>query len=332
MVSDNKESARADDVVSGLRGTALVERGGEALLRYAGGTTGGQPDMPIDIGTRFQIASVPKQFTAAAVLLLVDRGQLALDDRVVDLLEGSPASWEGITMHQLLCHTSGLVHWPQLPQLDLTSRVPADDVLEHFRRAPLLSEPGTAYAYSSPGYVLLAHVVERVSSSRYRDFLANEIFTPLGLRSTFVGNGGEEPDLAAPLHLGERVDSFELDVVGMGAGDAWSTVGDLSAWDAALEAGQLLSDDSRRRMFTIHTPVNEELGGVRIDGYGYAWYMADVAGHQVVFHTGGNAGFQSINATLPGDSARFIALTNDTSTDLFGTALALLGVALDWRG
>ena len=114
----------------------------------------------------------------------------------------------------------------------------------------------------------------------------------------------------------------------MGAGDAWSTIGDLAAWDAALDAGKLLSEESHRQMFTVHTPVTEEVGGLTLDGYGYAWYMANVGGHSVVFHTGGNAGFQSINAILPDFDARFIALTNDTSTDLFGTALSLLVVAV----
>jgi CubicO group peptidase (beta-lactamase class C family) len=332
VASRGVETIRANEVVPDLRGTALVQRGGADVLRHAGGTTGSEPDAPIGIETRFQIASVSKQFTAAAVLLLVDRGQLSVGDHLVDLLEGSPQAWEGITVHQLLCHTAGLVHWPQLPELDLTAPVLAEEELEMFRQAPLLSAPGTAYAYSSPGYVVLARIVERLSGRRYRDFLADEIFAPLGLRSTFAGNGVGEPDLATPLHLGEPVPSFELDVVGMGAGDVWSTVDDLAKWDLALKEGQLLSEESRRKMFSVHTPVTEEVPGVEFEGYGYAWYMADIAGHSVVFHTGGNAGFQSINATLPEDDARFIALMNDTSEDLVGIALSLLAVALDWAG
>lgn len=326
--SKRVETAQIGEVIPGFRGTALVQRGGEVVFQYAGGTTGRQPDSTIDVTTRFQIASVSKQFTAAAVLLLVDRGLVSLDDHLVDLLEGSPSTWEGITVHQLLCHTSGLVHWQQLPELDLTARVPVDEELALFRRAPLLSVPGSAYAYSSPGYVLLAHIVERVSGSPYRDFLTDEIFSPLELRSTFAGNGEGESDLASPLNRGESVVSFELDVVGMGAGDAWSTIGDLAAWDAALDTGRLLSEESRRRMFSVHTPVAIEQDGLTLDGYGYAWFLGDVLGHSIVFHTGDNAGFQSINATLPDDDARFIALTNDTATDLLGTSLSLLAVAI----
>ena len=192
-----------------------------------------------------------------------------------------------------------------------------------------MSEPGASYEYSSPGYVLLAHIVECVSGRPYRSFLAEEIFAPLGLRSTFAGNGAGAPDLATPLHLGEPVPSFELDVVGMGAGDVWSTVDDLASWDAALNEGQLLTEASRRAMLTVHTPVNETIAGVQLDGYGYGWYMADIGGHPVVFHTGGNAGFQSINAILPADDATVIALMNDTGADLVGTAFSLLLVALE---
>jgi CubicO group peptidase (beta-lactamase class C family) len=293
-----------------LRGTALVQRGGRDLLRYAGGTTGGDPDLPIELDTRFQLASVSKQFTAAATLLLVDRGRIRLDDRVVDLVGGPPA-WEGITVHHLLCHTAGLVHWHQ------------------FAAAPLLGTPGKQYAYSSPGYVLLAHIVERASGAPYREFLASELFEPLKMTDTFAGNGTKEPNLAAPTHEGELVPSFELDVVGMGAGDVWSTVDDLSRWDQALLDGRILSSASRARMFEPQAPVTERrLEGVEFYGYGYGWYLGDVLGHRAVFHPGDNAGFEAINVLLPDDDARFIALTNDSSTDILALALQLLAIAV----
>jgi CubicO group peptidase (beta-lactamase class C family) len=312
-----------------LRGTVLVRRGGADLLSLAGGTSGGADDAAITTGTRFQVASVSKQFTAAAALLLVDRGALTVDDRLVDVLEGGPPSWKAITVHQLLCHTSGLAHWRELPELDLTASIPAEELLTIFRAAPLLSEPGERYSYSSLGYVLLAHVVERVSGTPYRVFLADELFSPLGLDSTFAGNAGAALDVATPLHRGEPVASFELDVVGMGAGDLWSTVGDLLTWDDALVTGRILSEESRREMFTPHAAVEEDVPVLTIHGYGYGWFLAELAGHRITFHTGDNAGFQSINAFLPDDRASFAALTNDASTDLIAVSLELLALAMD---
>jgi CubicO group peptidase (beta-lactamase class C family) len=314
--------------LAGLRGTALVRRSGADDLRIAGGTTGGRPDAVIQPETRFQIASISKQFTAAATLLLVDRDVVSLDDHLVDILDGCPVQWKGITIHQLLCHTSGLIHWPQLPNLDLTGGVSVDELLVIFGDEPLLGEPGERYAYSSPGYVLLAHVVQRASGTPYRTFLADEVFGPLAMDATFAGNAGGELNVATPLHHGEPVRSFELDVVGMGAGDVWSTVDDLAHWDDMIESRLVLSDESRKRMLTPHATVDDEVPGVKIEGYGYGWYLADIAGHRVNFHTGGNAGFQSINAVLPDDGATLVALTNDTSADLYALALELFVIAI----
>lgn len=315
------------DGLAGLRGTALVRRRGDDVLRIAAGTSGARTHAELGAGTRFQLASVSKQFTAAAVLLLVDRRALSVEDRLTDVLAG-PGSWRDITVHHLLCHTSGLVHWQGLSDLDLTEVLPADELLAAFAEPPLLSEPGARYAYSSPGYVLLAHVVQRASGQPYRTFLTEEIFAPLGMDATFAGNAGVAHDVATPLHEGARVRSFELDVIGMGAGDVWSTVDDLATWDDALEAGCILSPSSRREMLTPHAAIDEVLPGVTIEGYGYAWYVADVAGHRLFFHTGDNAGFKSINAVLPDDGASFMALTNDTATDLTGVSFELCRLAI----
>jgi CubicO group peptidase (beta-lactamase class C family) len=311
-----------------LKGTALVRKCGVDVLQVVGGTTGGRTDTRIELGTRFQIASVSKQLTAAAILRLVDRQVLSLSDHLVDVLDGCPASWKGISIHHLLCHTSGLVHWSGLADLDLTAALPVDELLASFFEAPLLSEPGERYAYSSPGYVLLAHVVERASGTPYRTFLAAEVLAPAGMEHTFVGNAGAAHDVASPLHQGERVRSFELDVTGMGAGDVWSTVVDLAVWDDAIRSGLVLSDESRVQMFTTHAVPDESVAGVTIEGYGYGWLFADVGGHRITFHTGDNAGFQSINAFLDDDDATFVALTNDTATNLLGVALELLVIAI----
>jgi CubicO group peptidase (beta-lactamase class C family) len=135
-----------------LSGVALLQRGAEDLVAVAGGTTGIGPDTDCTLGTRFQIASVSKQFTAAAVLLLRDRGVLSTDDPVRRWLDGCAAAWDEITIHHLLCHTAGLVHWPGVSGLDVTRPVAADELLRMFAAAPLLSVPGEHFSYSSPGY------------------------------------------------------------------------------------------------------------------------------------------------------------------------------------
>jgi CubicO group peptidase (beta-lactamase class C family) len=320
-------TTRLPGALGDLRGTVLIEREGRCLLRAAGGTTGATPAAAIDVSTRFQLASVSKQFTAAALLLLVDRGKLSLEDHLVDVLDGCPGIWEPITLHQLLCHTAGLTHWPQLPHLDLCAPCDPDQLFKIFAEAPLVAAPGQRYEYSSPGYVLAARVVERASGEPYRDFLADELFAPLGMHATFAGNPRGEQNLAVPHHEGAPTPSFELDVVGMGAGDAWSTIEDMARWDRALEEGLVLSDASREALITPHVPMPEELPGVTFHGYGYGWIVADLAGTPGFFHTGGNAGFRSINVVLPEHDARIVLLTNEDQADLLAFALEALEVA-----
>ena len=163
------------------RGAVLLQRGTEDLIAVAGGTTGTDPDADCTLSTRFQIASVSKQFTAAAILLLADRDRLSLDDAVPRWLDRCPASWNAMTIGHLLSHTAGLVHWLDLRGLDLTRPIAADQELRFFADAPLLSAPGQRFSYSSPGYVLLAWIVERAADQPYASFLDREIFEPLGM-------------------------------------------------------------------------------------------------------------------------------------------------------
>jgi CubicO group peptidase (beta-lactamase class C family) len=196
-----------------VRGSVLVVRGAHTLAA--------RTSDDCTVRTRFQIASVSKQFTAAAVLLLAQRGAVNLDDRIGRRLDGCPPSWQDITLHHLLTHTSGLGHWDEYPMIGLARPVEPAELLTTFHRVPLLFPPGTGWHYSSPAYVLLAHVVQQAAGTPYRDFLATEIFTPLGMADTFAGSAGARPDIATGHDRdGRPVPSWELDV-GSVEGHAW---------------------------------------------------------------------------------------------------------------
>jgi CubicO group peptidase (beta-lactamase class C family) len=291
---------------------ALLQRGSENLVTAAGGRTGSDPDADCTPGTRFQIASVSKQFTAAAVLLLADRGVLSVDDPVGNWLDGCPAAWEPVTVHHLLSHSSGLVHWNDLPRLDLTKPVAASELLSVFASAPLLSTPGERFSYSSPGFVLLGHIIERAARQPYGAFLARELFGPLGLAATFSGNPRGEAGLATGHHNGAAAPSWELDTANLGTGSIWSTAGDLARWDRALASGQVLSDAARHAMFTIHVPVQDDDGVIRTEGYGYGWFIGTApGGRRVFYHPGDQPGFCSLNAWFPDDDVRLAVLSNE---------------------
>jgi CubicO group peptidase (beta-lactamase class C family) len=181
-----------------------------------------------------------------------------------------------------------------------------------------LSAPGQRFSYSSPGYVLLAWIVERAADQSYASFLTREIFEPLAMAASFAGNGGGEPGLAAGHRAGTRVaSSFELDTVGMGAGDVWSTVGDLARWDRAVASGRILAGPSRRAMLTVQAPIDPRDGLIRTEGYGYGCFIGrDSGGRRLIYHTGDNAGFVAVNVWFPEDDVRLVVVSNEETTDL----------------
>jgi CubicO group peptidase (beta-lactamase class C family) len=273
--------------------------------------------------TRYQLASVSKQFTAAAVLLLVQRGTLTLDDPVGRWIGGCPDEWRDVTLHHLLTHTSGLGHWDDYPMIDLAGRIEPGELLETFHTVPLRCSPGAGWSYSSPAYVLLAHVVERAGGTPYRTFLADRIFAPLGLTGTFAGAPGTRPNLARGHDAaGEPLPTWELDVVGMGAGDVWSTAADVLMWLDALQDGRLLNEPYRTLMLTQRVRTG---GGADASGYGFGVFVGEAGGRRWWHHTGHNAGFKAFAGSFPERDRRIVVLSNTEATDAATLRPLLLG-------
>jgi CubicO group peptidase (beta-lactamase class C family) len=308
-----------------LNGAVLVRRAGELLLDQGFGSadrTDGRPNTP---ETAFRIASISKQCTAAAILLLQERGLLSVQDHLSAWVPGSPVAWAPITLHHLLTHTSGIGHWDDLPELSLFAPRAWEQLLPVFQAHPLKFSPGHGWAYSSPAYVLLAHVVEQVAGEPYARFLTHRLFQPLGMARTGAGNQAPHPDEQARGYAGEdTVRSFELDTVGKGAGDVWSTTQDLARWNAALSAPGLLSADSLRAMVAPHAQVPEAVAGVPGIHYGYGWFMGKLEGHRVRFHDGANAGFRAIHLHLLEHAAEVILLANDEHSDVLDICRQLM--------
>jgi CubicO group peptidase (beta-lactamase class C family) len=316
--------------VDEMSGVAVAARNGITVAEHVGGMADRDLGVACTPETRFQIASVSKQFTAAAVLLLAGESRLSLDDPVGRWLGGCPPTWAAITIHHLLTHTAGLGHWQDFPALDLYQPIEPERELGIFQREPLLSAPGSRYHYSSPGYVLLAWIVEQAGGQPYASFLADRIFGPLGLRNASAGDPPGGPGMAHGYDAGQPVPSFELATVGLGAGDVWCTAADLRRWDQTVANGELLPASLRGAMLTAR-PVPAS-AGTRGDwsftGYGYGWRVGTVAGRRAYFHTGDNPGYLAVNAWLPDDRLTLAVLTNDQATDLDQAVTDLLRMAL----
>ena len=300
-----------------ISGSVLIVRGDETLAEVVSDGCSAR--------TRFQIASVSKQFTAAAVLLLAARGRLGLDDPIGRRLGGCPPAWRGITVHHLLTHSSGLGHWPDHPMIDPARPVQPAELLAAFHAVPPLFRPGAGWHYSSPAYVLLAAMVQEVTGESYHGHLRDRIFAPQGLHDTFAGSGGDRSDLATGCDAaGEPVGSWDLDVVNVGTGDVWSTARDLVAWIDALRAGRVLDEPYRSLMLTERVATG---GDPDARGYGCGWYVGSVAGQPWFHHTGDQPGFRALAACLPELDCRVVLLSNSEATT--GAAVAgLLEVAL----
>ncbi|WP_229399410.1 serine hydrolase domain-containing protein [Micromonospora okii] len=288
------------------RGAVLLAEGDRLVVTRYAGLADAASGEPSSARTRFQIASISKNMTATAVLLLAGRGALDVTDPVDRWVPGCPPAWRSITLHHLLTHTSGLGHWEDHPGVDLAAPADPDDLVAAFAAVPPLFAPGTAWRYSSPGYVLLARAVERAADRPYREFLAEEVFAPHGMTGSFAGSGAGHDDVAVG-HSGDRpVPSWDLDTVSMGTGDVWCTAGDLLAWLDGWRDARLLDPALLARMTTAHAPT-----GSAATGYGYGCFVGPLAGERAVHHSGHNAGFKAFAAWLPDSGRRLVLLTND---------------------
>jgi len=286
----------------------VVRRGRDTVFESYRGLADRDHNHPITAQTRFQIASISKSFTAVACLLMVEIGRLTLFDPL----------WSAITPHHLLTHTSGLGHWPAYPELNLLQPIDPAREIVIFKSHPLAFPTGSRYQYSSPGYVVLADLVQRVAGVPYREVITARILRPLALSNTVVGNHAPDPRRATGYEQGRPTEPFELDTVGRGAGDLWSTASDLAEWMRSLMRGAILERDGRERMLSPQVAVGDAdlANPVRATHYGYGLSLAMLQGEPLVFHTGHNPGFRALAGFLPEREVAFAYLSNEETTDL----------------
>lgn len=291
--------------------TVLVD--GSVVAEASGG--------PATPATRFPIASVAKQFAAAAVLLLAERGALALEHPVTRWLPGGPPWWRDVTVHHLLTHTSGLGHWGDAPGFDPREPLDLARRAELIQQAPPAARPGHAWQYSSPGYLLAARIVERAAGQEYGPFLTEQIFGPLGLTATTTGPPEAAESAPPPANPLPPLP---------GTSDIWSTAGDLARYAEQFHAGALLGAESRAVMTGPLAPTGEEPKPGRPffgSHYGYGLFVGTIAGQPAVFHPGDIPGFAAFHAWLPERRAAIAILAGDEQADIPGALTNLLATA-----
>ena len=302
--------------------SVLVVRDGEAVVRRGYGRSDLAQGVEAGPATAYRLASVSKQFTAAAILLLAEDGTLAIDDPVRKWLPSLPREAEAVTLRHLLTHTSGLRDYEDLMPVPYDGQIRDAGVLDLLEREHrLYFPPGSAYRYSNSGYALLALVVERASGMDYPAFLKARIFVPLGMHDSlaYVAGGPEVPHRAfghseVDGHW-QRTDQSSTSAV-LGDGGIYSTIEDLARWDAALYDDSLLSAASRRLAFSPHVPVTGE--GYQAS-YGFGWRITG----ETLWHSGETIGFRNVIVRWPARRLTVVLLTNRNDPEPYPTALAI---------
>jgi CubicO group peptidase (beta-lactamase class C family) len=311
LAAAQSSAARMDEVVRSyvdakqFMGSVLVARGETVLFEKAYGSANLEWNIPNTTTTKFRIGSMTKQFTAAAVLLLAERGRLEIDAPVKRYYPDAPASWDKITLYHLLTHTSGIPNHTTFPEFESlsTSRTTPDQLVKTFRDRPLEFVPGSEMRYSNSGYVLLGAIIEKVGGTSYEKFVNDNIFMRLGMHDSGYDSNqaiivrraaGYGPSPDGPVNA-RYVDMS----VPYAAGALYSTTGDLLRWERALFGGKVLTKPSLTKMTT---PAKND--------YAFGLEVSKQSGRRVFQHAGSINGFSSRLAYYPDDEVTVIALSN----------------------
>ena len=300
--------------------SVLVVRDGRPVIRMSYGQSNLEDRIAVTPETNYRLASVTKQFTAGAILLLVEDGKLSLDDCAKKWLPSLPSAVDSVTIEHLLTHTSGIVDYEDEMATGTTAQLHDSDVLHLLEsQDTTYFNPGKSYRYSNSGYALLALVVERVSGKSFATFLRERIFIPVGMSHTVAYEEGIStvPNRAYGYTLKDgkwtRKDQSLTSAV-LGDGGIYSSIDDLARWDAAWYDSRLLSDQSRELAVRPHTETDK--ADVK---YGFGWRITG----ESLWHSGETSGFRNVIVRYPGRRLTVVILTNRDDPAPYETALAV---------
>ena len=312
-----------------IAGTSVgIGLGDEIVVAKGYGYSDLENDVRATEHTVYRIGSLTKQFTAAAIMMLIERGDLHLDDELTQFLPDYPTQGHRVTVRHLLNHTSGI---KSMTDTDLGAdwrRLDGapDEVIGRFSTEPFNFSPGEEFRYNNSGYYLLGAVIERVSGDTYADFLWDQMWRPLGMREThylynspIIRNRAE----GYKVNEGELLNADPLSMhIPYAAGALGSSVVDLLMWERALREHRVLSPESYKAMVTPETLNNGETLS-----YGYGLGVGRFEEHPAIIHAGGINGFSTILSHYPDDALSIVVLCN-TQTNASEIERALARVML----
>jgi CubicO group peptidase (beta-lactamase class C family) len=306
--------------------TLLVSKNGKPIRTEGYGVSNLELSVRAKPETIFQSGSVGKQFTATAVMMLVEAGKVGLEDPLTKYFPEAPASWKQVTVRELLSHTAGFTDYPK--DFDEQKNYTEEELLKIVEAIPLAYPPGTRWSYSNLGYLTLGILIHKVTGEFYGDFLQQRIFRPLGMSTTRIIS---EADIIPNRSAGYRLVKGEVKnqawvspaLNTTADGSLYFSILDLAKWDAALYTDRLLKKSSLAQMWTV-APLRS--GQPNSGHYGYGWFIEVQDGHRLIEHEGQWQGFETQISRYVDDELTVVVLTNlaEAKPDLIAHRVASL--------
>ncbi|MBF4694430.1 serine hydrolase domain-containing protein [Fusibacter ferrireducens] len=272
----------------------MVIRDGQILMQRGYGLRDLENKRPVTEKTQFYLASMSKQFTAMAIMILEEKGLLKYDDRIVQYFPELSHYASEVTIRHLLNHTSGMPNYFELlKEPEEAIQITNTRVLELLvAQTQMKASPGELYFYNNSNYVLLAILAERLSNQKFHEFMETHIFGPLGMKDTFVYYDQSKPEFNERAYgydfIENQFEDCDYDRLTAGGGGIYATIGDLFLWDQALYTEKLVKRETIEQAF-----ISGELSNHEAVGYGFGWKMGDFRGQRFVTHTGSSRGFRT---------------------------------------
>lgn len=318
----------------------LIAKNGHVIYEKGFGKASLELNVPMKPGMVFRLGSITKQYTAIAILQLVEQGKIALQDSIQKFIKDFPDKGHTITIENLLTHTSGIIDYESLDmKIPYVYRAdfPPKQIVDSLEHHPLVFTPGSKFSYCNSNYFLLGYIIELITGKSYGEYMRQHIFTPMGLTNTYYDDEKQVIPNRVDGYAKWQDDKYErADYIGMSqayaAGALMSNVEDMFKWHQELYDYKLVKKEMLEKAFTPF-----KLNDGTFSNYGYGWFLKDLADSKTVEHAGGIDGFQSDEiyflkedifvATLynsmnkGGDDMGFMLLSNDIATLAMGKAL-----------
>ena len=307
----------------------LVSRGGQVIRAQGYGLANVELQVPVKPETIFQSGSVGKQFTAIAVMMLVEEGKIRLEDPLAKYFPDAPPVWKEVTIRELLSHTAGFTDYPK--SFDMRKDYTEAEQLKIVESIPLAFPPGTSWSYSNLGFLTLGILIHRITGEFYGDFLEERIFRPLHMQTARIIS---EADIVPNRSAGYQLVKGELKnqewvsptVNTTADGSLYFSIMDLAKWDRALYTEKLLKRSSLNEMWTVARLSN---GQPNSGHYGLGWFVETKNGRRVVEHEGEWQGFATQISRYLNDKLTVVVLTNldDATPDVLADRVAEMYLA-----